>query len=371
MAIDNIYNFAYPSKTDQLMKFNLSKRTLLTFSTGIVLTLGSIVAPLNQFNRSTGVAIAGKKPAVEPNSNMVYPPAETKTKQGTKQGSNIEKDKEAMFRDGGYLRDKQYIDSARKTETNEPLVYAMSTLYPFSAGDLAQVKAYSEKTSQAGKRLMGTNPLRGNLYQGVGGAIDTAYELKKNGPLGALNKLQVVFKYMDAAKKINPNDPELNLIKGYMDLLLAVNVPFSDSNQAIEQLKNSEPKYLAYRGIYIGYRDLKEYDKALNAINTAIKLAPNNPELTYYKAQILAVKGKANKSTGAKDLRESIKLFESAYQKRDRLLTSTIVQILSERCQAKSALNKVSADGCYGFEEQLKRDNVNVVVGPTKLPGLN
>jgi tetratricopeptide (TPR) repeat protein len=370
MAIDCIYNFAYQSKTDQLMKFNLSIRTLLTFSTGIALTVGTIVAPLNHFNRSAGVAIAGKKPAAptaKPSSNMVYPPAGIKTKQG----SNIEKAKEAMFRDGDYVRARQYLDSARKTEPNEPLVYAMSTLYPFSAGDLAQVKVYSEKTSQAGKRLMATNPLRGNLYQGVGGAIDTAYELKKNGPLGALNKLQVVFKYMDAAKKINPNDPELNLIKGYMDLLLAVNVPFSDSNQAIEQLKNSEPKYLAYRGIYIGYRDLKEYDKALNAINTAIKLAPNNPELTYYKAQILAVKGKENKSSGANDLRESIKLFESAYQKHDRLLTSTIVQILSERCQAKSALNKVSADGCYGYEEQLKRDNVNVVVGPSKLPGLN
>ncbi len=353
------------------MKFNLSASTFLTLASGIVVTVGAVVAPLHQFNPTIDTAIAGKKPAAQPakpNSNMVFP-ANAANK--AKQGSNIERAKEAMFRDGDYIRARQYLDAARKTEPNEPLVYAMSTLYPFSAGNLAQVKTYSEQTSQAGKKLMSVNPVRGNLYQGVGGAIGAAYEMKKNGALGALSKLQEVFKYMDAAKKLSPNDPELNLIKGYMDLLLAVNVPFSDTNQAIEQLTHAEPKYLAYRGIYIGYRDLKEYDKAIVAINTAIKLAPNNPELTYYKAQILAIKGRENLSSGASDLRESIKLFESAYQKRDRLLTSTIVQILSERCQAKSALNKTNTDGCWGFEEQLKRDNVNVVVGPSKVPALN
>ncbi len=353
------------------MKFNLSANTLLTFAGGIALTLGAIVAPLNQFNPTIDSAIAGKKPATQPakqNSNMVFP---TTGVNKAKQGSNIERAKQAMFRDGDYLQAKKYLDAARSSEPNEPLVYAMSTLYPFSAGNLEQVKIYSEQTSQAGKKLMSVNPVRGNLYQGVGGAIGAAYEMKKNGALGALNKLQEVFRYMDAAKKLSPNDPELNLIKGYMDLLLAVNVPFSDTNQAIDQLKNAEPKYLAYRGIYIGYRDLKEYDKAISAISTAIKLAPNNPELTYYKAQILAIRGRENKSSGDNDLRESIKLFESAYQKRDRLLTSTIVQILSERCQAKSALNKTNTDGCWGFEEQLKRDNVNVVVGPSKLPPLN
>ncbi len=353
------------------MNFNLAANTLLRIATVGTLTVSAIVAPLNQFNSTLGSATASKKPATQSaksNSNMTYPTGGSQAKQG----SNIERAKEAMFRDGDYIRAKKYLDAARTSEPNEPLVYAMSTLYPFSAGNLEQVKRYSEQTAQAGKRLMNVNPVRGNLYQGVGGAIGAAYEMKKNGPLGALNRLQQVFKYMDAAKKLNPNDPELNLIKGYMDLLLAVNVPFADANQAIEQLKNSEPKYLAYRGIYIGYRDLKKYDQALAAINTAIKLAPNNPELTYYKAQVLAIRGRANKSTkDSNDLRESIRLFESAYQKRDRLLTSTIVQILSERCQAKSALNKTNTDGCWGFEEQLKRDNANVVVGPSKVPPLN
>jgi tetratricopeptide (TPR) repeat protein len=202
-------------------------------------------------------------------------------------------------------------------------------------------------------------------------AILAAYEMKKanGGALGALSKLQKVFEYIDKAKKLEPNNSELNLIKGYMDLLLAVNVPFSDTNQAIEQLQGAQPRYLALRGMYIGHRDLKQYDKASIAINAALKLAPQNPELTYYKAQLLAIRGREQKNDT--DLRESIKLFETAYQKRDRLLLSTIAQILSERCQAKTALARTSSDGCYGFEAQLKQDNPNLVVGLTKIPPLN
>jgi tetratricopeptide (TPR) repeat protein len=345
----------------------LFPQTLIALTTGITLAQSAIVAPISQFNPTITVAAASTKLAkdsAKPNSNMVYP----KTGIIAKQAADIERAKEAMFRDGDYVKAKQYLEAARKSEPKEPLVYAMSTLYPFSAGELEAVKRYGEQTSQAAKELMTTNPVRGNLYQGVGLAIGAAYEMKKSGALGAISKLQQVFKYMDAAKKLKPNDPELNLIKGYMDLLLAVNLPFSDTNEAIAQLQRAEPKYLAYRGIYIGYRDLKEYDKAIVAIDTAIKLAPNNPELIYYQAQILAIRGRESKND--RELRQSIKLFEAAYQKRDRLLTSTVVQILSERCQAKSALMKTNTDGCWGFEEQLKKDNPNVFVGPSKVPPL-
>jgi tetratricopeptide (TPR) repeat protein len=349
------------------MKFKFSRHTLLALATGVTLTQSAIIAPISQFNPTLIPAVASKKPAAKPNSNMVFPTAGSRTKQG----SNVERAKEAMFRDGDYVRAKQYLDGALKTEPNEPLTYAMNTLYPFSAGDYEKVKEYGEKTTKAAEKLMKTNPLRGNLYQGVGLAILGAYEMKKanGGALGALSKLQKVFEYMDKAKKLDPNNSELNLIKGYMDLLLAVSVPFADTNQAIEQLKNAEPRYLALRGMYIGHRDLKEYDKATIAINAALKIAPQNPELTYYKAQILAIRGRENRNET--ELKESIKLFESAYQKRDRLLLSTIAQILSERCQAKAALTNVSNETCYGFEAQLKQDNPNLVVGLTKIPPLN
>jgi tetratricopeptide (TPR) repeat protein len=348
------------------MKVKFSPHTLLAIVTSITLTQSAIVAPMSKFNPTISPAFAGTKPT-QPNSNMVFPPAGSKTKSG----SNIDRAKEAMFRDGDYVKAKEYLDVALKTEPNEPLTYAMSTLYPFSAGNYEKVKEYGDKTVKSAEQLMKANPMRGNLYQGVGLAILGAYEMKKanGGALGALSKLQKVFEYMDKAKKLDPNNSELNMLKGYMDLLLAVNVPFSDTSQAIDRLKNAEPRYLAFRGMYIGYRDLKDYDKATVAINNAIKLAPQNPELLYYKAQLLGIRGREQQDENA--LKESIKLFESAYQKRDKLLLSTIAQILSERCQAKSALTKTNTDACWGFEAQLKQDNPNLVVGLTKLPALN
>jgi tetratricopeptide (TPR) repeat protein len=297
--------------------------------------------------------------------NMVYPVGSERTRRG----SNIDRAKDAMFRDGDYIKARQHLEAARKTEPNDPLVYAMSALYPYSAGDIETVKQYGDRTTQAAKKLMVSNPLRGNLYQGVGVGINAAYEFKKNGGLSALSRLQQVFRHMEAAKKIDPNNPELNLIKGYMDLLLAVNLPFSDANQAIAQLRKAQPKYLAYRGIYIGYRDLQKYNDAIAAINTAIGMAPNNPELIYYQAQIYAIRGK--EINNRSDLQRSIKLFEKAYQRRSQLLTSTVAQILSERCQAIAALNSTSNNTCWNFEEKLRKDNVNVVVGPKIAPRIN
>jgi tetratricopeptide (TPR) repeat protein len=348
------------------MKFKFSRHTLLALATGFTLTQSAIVLPVSQLNPTITSAIAGTKPVIY-NSNMVRPPAGSRKKQV----SNVERAKESMFLEGDYVKAKQYLEAALQSEPNEPLTYAMNTLYPFSSGDFEKVKEYGEKTTKAAEQLMKTNPMRGNLYQGVGLAILGAYEMKKanGGALGALSKLQKVFEYMDKAKKLDPNNSELNMIKGYMDLLLAVNVPFSDTSQAIEQLKNAEPRYLALRGMYVGYRDLKEYDKASLAINAALKLAPTNPELIYYKAQLLGIRGREQKNET--DLRESIKLFETAYQQRDRLLLGTLAQILSERCQAKSALAKTSTDACWGFEAQLKQDNPNLVVGLTKLPAMN
>jgi tetratricopeptide (TPR) repeat protein len=337
------------------MKFKLSLHTLLALATCVSLAQSPIAS-----------AKPKAKP-VKPSSNMVFPASGTKVKTV----SNIERAKELLFKEGDYAQARQYLNGALQTEPNEPLTYAMNTLYPFSLGDFEKVREYGNKTIETAEKLTKTNPLRGNLYQGVGLAIIAAYEIKREngGALGALSKLQKVFEYMDKAKKIDPNNPELNLVKGYMDLLLAVNVPFSDTTQAIEQLQNAEPRYLALRGMYIGYRDLKQYDKAIVAIDAAIQIAPNNPELTYYKAQLLAIRGRDNKNEA--DLKKSIQLFETAYEKRSQLLLSTIAQILSERCQAKSALAKQSNDACWAFESELKKNNPNVVVGLTNLPLLN
>jgi tetratricopeptide (TPR) repeat protein len=100
-----------------------------------------------------------------------------------------------------------------------------------------------------------------------------------------------VFQYLETAEKANPTDPELNLLKGYMDLILAVNLPFSSPQEAIERLETyGSPDYLVDRGIALAYRNLKQYDQALQFIDNALKATPNNPELMYLKGQILEFK---------------------------------------------------------------------------------
>jgi tetratricopeptide (TPR) repeat protein len=183
------------------MKFKFSLHNIIALATGVTLTQSAIVAPISQFNPTITPAVAGTKSVpktVKPNSNMIFPTAGNKAKQG----SNIEKAKEAMFRDGDYVKAKEYLDAALQTEPDEPLTYAMNTLYPFSAGDYEKVREYGEKTTKAAEKLITTNPMRANLYQGVGLAILGAYEMKKanGGALGALSKLQKVFEYMDKAR---------------------------------------------------------------------------------------------------------------------------------------------------------------------------
>jgi tetratricopeptide (TPR) repeat protein len=79
--------------------------------------------------------------------------------------------------------------------------------------------------------------------------------------------------------------------------MLAVNLPFANADDAIARLENyAAPSYLAYRGIAVGYRDLDNVDQALSAVNRALELTPDNPELFYLKGQIQVKKGNALKN---------------------------------------------------------------------------
>ena len=103
-----------------------------------------------------------------------------------------------------------------------------------------------------------------------------------------------------------------------MDLLLAVNLPFSSPNQAIARFEdNAAPNYLVERGLAVAYRDLKDYDKALEYANKAIETAPENPEHYYLKGQILRKIGKEKQSV--KILNEAIANFEQALDKSAQL----------------------------------------------------
>ena len=166
---------------------------------------------------------------------------------------------ETIFLEGDYKKVNKYLNLAESKEADEPLVHAIKGSLAYTEEDWDTLKAYALKTLATAQKLESKDPVRGNLYLAVGHFLDGTYLYHKEGPIGAIQKLQLVFKYLDAAEDSDPNDPELNLIKGYMDLLLAVNLPFSSPEQAIERFqKYAAPNYLVERGLAVAYRDLKQ-----------------------------------------------------------------------------------------------------------------
>ena len=233
-------------------------------------------------------------------------------------GKHTEKAFETIFLEGDYKTVAKELNLAEEEEAGEPLAHAMLASLAYTEKDWESIKKYATKTLESAQILSETDPLRGNLYLAVGHFMDGAYVYEKEGALDAINKLQLVFKFLDRAEDSDPNDPELNLIKGYMDLLLAVNLPFSKPEQAIARFESyAAPNYLVERGLAVAYRDLEQYDKALKYANRALKTAPDNPEHYYLKGQILRQIGK--KKNSLKSLEAAQYNFALALEKSDRL----------------------------------------------------
>ena len=259
-------------------------------------------------------------------------------------GDRTEAAFKAIFQQGNYPVAEDHLKKAIADEPDEPLAYALKASLAYTNQDLVGLEKYSKKTLEAGQKLIATNQLRSNLYTGVGnfleGAVIITREGTVNGASKAFTRLTKVYEYLDRAEAINANDPELNLIKGYMNLMLAVNLPFISPDQAIEQLEqNAAPGYLVDRGIALAYRDLKKYPQALKYVDRALKNTSDNPEIYYLKAQILYLQGNKEKSQNV--VKEAIAYFEKALTKKSQLPASLVKQIESERNQAKNRLNNI------------------------------
>lgn len=235
---------------------------------------------------------------------------------------------DALFEDGNYQAARDALQSA---DESEPLAHAMKAAFAYLSEDWDAMAEYATQTRETAEVMLETDPLRGHIYVAAGHFLEGAHAFVTQGAVRgtpvALSKLQRVFNNLDEAERIDPNDPELNLLRGYMDLMLAVNLPFSDPNDAIARLENyASPDYLAQRGIAVGYRDLGQQDKAMTAVDRALELAPNNPELHYLKAQILVRQNKYP---------ESLQYFSTAVEKLNQLPYSTARQLAWEYCRAQ------------------------------------
>lgn len=240
-------------------------------------------------------------------------------------GSEAEKAFVLMFKDGNYPAATRQIDKALRTEANDPLVHGIKASLAYLEQDYLGMQLYAIKTRTAAEKLMATDKLRGHTYMAVGYLIEAGYVVRTDGIISgapkALGLVQKLFDEIKLAQAIAPNDPELNLIKGYMDMLIATVLPNSDTENALLSLRLSTPEYLKWRGIAIGYRDAKNSDRALVAINKAIEAAPQNPELFYLKGQILWQRN---------DLEAAKKQYRAAIAKRSQLPQDLVKQINSE-----------------------------------------
>ncbi len=261
-------------------------------------------------------------------------------------GDKTEAAFKAIFQDGNYTAAKSYLQQAAASEPDEPMVYAMQASLAYVDKDAIQgtdeqrnsiaaqqLNTYGQQTLTAAQKLMAKDPLRSNLYSAVGQFLQGAATLARDGTVRgtpqALVDLQQVYNYLDKAEAINKNDPELNLVRGYMDLLIAVNLPFSNPDQAIERLdKYAQPRYLVDRGIALGYRDLNEYDEALQSVDRALRATNGNPDLLYLKGQILVRQGQNQKNAAL--CQEGAKNFSDALKKEAQLPSVTVRQLKRE-----------------------------------------
>jgi tetratricopeptide (TPR) repeat protein len=258
-------------------------------------------------------------------------------------GDKTEAAFKAVFQKGNYPEAESYLQQALSSEPNEPLAYAMRASLAYTNKDLTTLDTYSKKTLETGQKLIASDPLRGNLYTAVGNFLEGAVIITREGTGGApqaLSRLRQVYQYLDKAEAISANDPEVNLIKGYMDLLLAVNLPFANPDEAIQRLaKNAAPQYLVDRGIALAYRDLKNYSQALDYANRALKATSDNPELYYLKAQILNAQGRRDNSR--QKIQDAIAHFDKALSKKSQLPADLVKQIESERSNANNHLKSL------------------------------
>ena len=256
-------------------------------------------------------------------------------------GDKTEAAFQAIFKDGNYTAAERYLQQAESSEPNEPLAYAMKASLAYTRKDLNSLSSYGQKTIATARQLITKDPLRGNLYTAVGHFLQGAAVLVRDGSVRgtpqALSELRQVYEYMDKAEAISSTDPELNLLRGYMDLMLATNLPFSNPDQAIERLeKFAGPRYLAERGLAIGYRDLDQYTEALEYVERALQITSDNPELFYLKAQILAEQGK--KQNDQSLLKEAVSNFDKAIAYKEQLPTDLVKQIERERKKTATRL---------------------------------
>jgi len=276
----------------------------------------------------------------------------------------------AVFEESNYPTAK---DLLREADQGDPLTFALRAAFAYNAQNLEGFRLNGVRTREVAEDLVASDPLRGNLYIAVGHFLEGAYILLNEGTVSgtpkALSKLQEVFRYIKAAERIDATDPELNMIKGFMDLMLAVNLPFANAEEAIARLdRYAGPRYLANYGIALGYRDLGNYPKALEYIDKALEKLPSHPQMLYTKAQILYRQAERTKNPALYS--QAGTYFQQSLSKSNQLPRQLVWQIFFEYCNNQEKIDNRGRQ-CVALRDSIDLKASDWGPAPTDLPKLN
>jgi tetratricopeptide (TPR) repeat protein len=234
-------------------------------------------------------------------------------------GPALESAFEDFFRTGEFQKASQKLAKAQAENPNEPLVYTLQAALAYLNGQRDKMLEMTQKTREVSQDIESKDAARSHLYRGIAQGLEGSSYYLKDGLTGipkALTYVSSMFLEIDKAKQLAPDDPEVNLLVGYIDTLL------NKYDDALQEFRKAGPPYLSYRGQALVYRDTKVYPKAQVMVDKALAAAPQNPDLLYLKGQIFALQSKPT---------EAIALFDQALTVGKQLPESTKKQIRIER----------------------------------------
>jgi tetratricopeptide (TPR) repeat protein len=242
-------------------------------------------------------------------------------------GASLQSAFEDFFRDGKYQSSSQKLAKAQVENPNEPLVFTLlaATAYQNQQKDVFLLTL--PKIRDASNRIATKDSARSHLYRGVAQGLegyflkDSVTDLPKTLTYASSMLLEI-----DKAHNLSPNDPEINLFVGFINMVLGKH------DEALKNFQKAGPPYLALRGQALVYRDTKDYANAQIAVDKAIAVAQQNPELFYLKAQILVLQ---------KNPAEAMKYFNQAIKLGKELPADTLKQIDKERSAIVSQVPSV------------------------------
>lgn len=262
----------------------------------------------------------------------------------------------ALFQEGDYPKASEALRLALEQEPDEPLVYALQASIAFLQEDWQSLRGYGRQTLAKGQNLVATRPVRGYTYVAIGQVLEGAYALSPQGEGSlrgvptAIDKLKLAYAALKEAKAINPTDPELNLIQGFMELMISLYIPLTKPDQAIAQLENNAaPSYLANWALAIAYRDLDRYEPALTALDTALE-GSKNPQLYYLRGQVRIRQGLKNENSS--DLIQAQTDFRRALARSSQLPKRLVGQMFREYCRNQSRIDSTDRD-CNALQRSI------------------